>query len=212
MSAVFLDLDGTLVDSRPGILASLRHAFAAIGRDDLVESDLTWMIGPPFVESFAKIGLSDPGPALAAYRQHYRAGGMFDAKVYDGIIEAMDRLVLEGYRLYLATAKPHDYALDITAHFGLSQRLVAEFGPELDGTRNWKGDLLRHALEVTGERPEASTMVGDRHHDMAAAAEVGMTAIAVSWGYGRPEEWSTAQSIIDHPTALADALRHRVPT
>jgi len=76
-------------------------------------------------------------------------------------------LVLEGYRLYLATAKPHDYALDITAHFGLSQRMAAEFGPELDGTRNWKGDLLRHALEVTGERPEASTMVGDRHHDIA---------------------------------------------
>ncbi|MBT8416808.1 MAG: HAD hydrolase-like protein [Silicimonas sp.] len=210
MSAVFLDLDGTLVDSRPGILASLRHAFMTIGRTDLVETDLTWMIGPPFTESFEKIGLSDPEPPLAAYRDHYRSGGMFDATVYDGVTEAMDRLISEGCRLYLATAKPHDYALEITAHFGLASRMVAEFGPELDGTRNWKGDLLRHALELTGEDPARSVMVGDRLHDMAAAKEVGMASIAVSWGYGQPDEWATANSVIDHPSMLADALRQAI--
>ena len=182
MTAIFLDLDGTLVDSRPGILASLGHAFASIGRHDLVETDLTWMIGPPFVESFARIGLDDPDPALAAYRTHYKAEGMFDARVYDGIPDTLDSLRAAGYRLYLATAKPHDYARLITAHFGLAPKMIAEFGPELDGTNNWKGDLLRHALAVTGEDPARAVMVGDRHHDHAAAAEVGMASIAVSWG------------------------------
>ena len=43
MTAVFLDLDGTLMESHIGILSSLRHAFRTIGRDDLAASDLTWI-------------------------------------------------------------------------------------------------------------------------------------------------------------------------
>ncbi len=206
MTAVFLDLDGTLVDSQPGILTSLAHAFAAIDRHDLAEGDLTWMIGPPFVDSFRKIGLADPQPAIEAYRAHYQAQGMFDALVYGGIPDALDRLSEKGARLYLATAKPHAYAKKITAHFGLAPRMVAEFGPELDGTRNWKGDLLAHALELTGEDPARSVMVGDRHHDIAAAAEVGMASIAVRWGYGQPEEWEGARAILDHPDDLAASV------
>jgi phosphoglycolate phosphatase len=206
MNAVFLDLDGTLVDSRPGILASLSHAFSSIGREDLSSGDLTWMIGPPFVESFARIGLLEPEPALAAYRDHYRAEGMFNARVYDGIPAMLEMLTQNGFRLYLATAKPHAYAREITAHFGLAPRMSAEFGPELDGTRNWKGDLLRYALDITGEDASSSVMVGDRHHDMAAADEVGMASIAVSWGYGTADEWSTARGIINHPDELAGAI------
>lgn len=206
MKAVFLDLDGTLVDSRPGILGSLRHAFASVGRTDLLDHDLTWMIGPPFVDSFAKIGLEEPQAAIDAYRIHYGVSGMFHAKVYGGIPDALDALIARGSRLYVATAKPHEYARKITAHFGLASRMTAEFGPELDGTRNWKGDLLRHALDVTGEQAENSVMVGDRHHDMAAAAEVGMAAIAVRWGYGTPEEWDGAAAVIDAPFSLPDTI------
>lgn len=207
MTAVFLDLDGTLVDSRSGILSSLTHAFATIGREDLGLTDLTWMIGPPFIDSFTKIGLQDPEIAIEAYRVHYAASGMYDATVYDGIPAALDSLQEDGFRLYLATAKPHAYARQITAHFGLGPRMVAEFGPELDGTRNWKGDLLAHALELTGEDPARAVMVGDRHHDIAAAAEVGMASIAVRWGYGEPEEWQGSRSVIDRPDQLADAVR-----
>ena len=187
-------------------MSSLSHAFSSIGRGDLAQGDLDWMIGPPFVDSFKKLGLTDPEPAIIAYREHYRAKGMFDAAVYDGVPAMLESLQDQGFRLYLATAKPHAYAREITAHFGIAPRMTAEFGPELDGTRNWKGDLLRYALDITGESASTSIMVGDRHHDMAAASEVGMTAVAVSWGYGLPEEWAGAHSIIDHPAMLPDTI------
>jgi phosphoglycolate phosphatase len=206
MTAVFLDLDGTLMDSRAGIVSSLTHAFRATGHDHMLSDDLTWMIGPPFVDSFAKLGIANPDPILLAYRDHYQAEGMFDAAVYPGILDAMDNLLSDGHRLYLMTAKPHAYATKITAHFGLASKMTAQFGPELDGTRNWKGDLLAYALAQTGERKERAVMVGDRHHDMAAAAEVGMPAIAVRWGYGTPEDWHGAAVQLDHARELQDAV------
>lgn len=207
MTAVFLDLDGTIMDSQAGIISSLKHAFTAIDRPDLAETDLKWMIGPPFIDSFTKIGLSNPDDAIEAYRVHYQAEGMFDAAVYPAIPEALDQLVADGFRLYLATAKPHLYARKITAHFGIAPRMTMEFGPETDGTRNWKGDLLAYALEKTGEDPKRSVMVGDRHHDMAAAAEVGMPSIAVRWGYGHAEEWETAAQVIDGAADLPGAIK-----
>lgn len=207
MTAVFLDLDGTLMDSRPGIEAALRHAFQSIGRADLAAMDLTPLIGPPFKDSFPKHGITDISGALDAYREHYDAGAMYEARPYDGVIDALRQMYGQDMRLYLATAKPHVSARKITAHFGIADFMTHEFGPELDGTRDWKGDLLAHALEVTGEDPSRSVMVGDRHHDMAAAEEVGMPAIAVSWGYGHKGEWGTARKIIDQPSSLLQAVR-----
>lgn len=206
MTAVFLDLDGTLMDSRPGIVASLSHAFRETGNEHHAESDLTWMIGPPFVDSFAKMGIPKPEPILDAYRAHYQAEGMFDATVYPGVIVALTALRDQGHRLYLATAKPHAYATKITAHFGLAPFMKDEFGPELDGTRNWKGDLLAHALELTGETAAQSVMVGDRHHDMGAAKEVGMPSIAVRWGYGNADDWMDAATQIDDASELPKAV------
>ncbi len=206
MTAVFLDLDGTLMESHPGILSSLRHALESTGHRALAETDLAWMIGPSFDDSFRKMGLSDPEAVMAAYREHYLVGGMFDARVYDGVLAALDALRGSGGRLYLATAKPHVYARQITRHFGLAEYMEREFGPELDGTRNWKGDLLAHALAETGEDAAKAVMVGDREHDMAAAKEVGMKSVAVSWGYGNEEEWRDAGAVIDRPENLKSAI------
>lgn len=206
MRAVFLDLDGTLMDSKPGILSSLRHAFSAIDRHDLVQSDLQWMIGPPFVDSFEKLDIEDPEPALSAYRVHYQASGMFDARPYDGVFDTLRALQVAGHRLYLMTAKPHAYARKVTAHFGLAPYFKAEYGPELDGTRNWKGELLAHALKETGERPEASVMVGDRHHDIAAAVENKMPGIAAAWGYGSEDEWHGRAAVAEAPRSLPDVI------
>lgn len=205
---VFLDLDGTLTDSRPGITRSVIHALESLGMTAPDPDDLDWLIGPPLIDSFARLGTPDPQAALRIYRERYASVGLFENRVYDGIPEALAALGGR-YRLCLATAKPRVYATRITAHFGLDGYLAAEFGPELDGTRGDKGVLLAHALETLDVSADICVMIGDRHHDIDAANAVGMASVGVTWGFGGAGELNRAGALCDRPEALAatvDAL------
>ena len=206
MATVFLDLDGTLTDPAPGITASVNHALSALGHTPLPPAEMGWMIGPPLLDTFARLGVADPQAALGHYRARYAETGLFENRVYDGIPEALTALAQAGHRMVLMTAKPHIYARRITAHFGLARFMVAEYGPELDGTRNDKAELLAHAITELGTTGDA-VMVGDRTHDIAAGKANGCATLAVAWGYGTPEEHAAADRIVRHPDRLAAAVR-----
>jgi len=211
MATIFLDLDGTLTDPKPGVTRSIIHALRALGLTAPEPDSLDWVIGPPLVHSLAKLGAPDPDAALALYRERYATRGLYENSVYSGIIQVLESLTGAGHMLCLATAKPHVYARKITAHFGLSAYLSHEFGPELDGTRNNKADLLAHALTVVGVAAKDAVMVGDRHYDFDAAHANGMRAIGVSWGYGGTDELARADYICDTPGALAPLVASLFP-
>lgn len=211
MKTVFLDLDGTLTDPKPGITKSFIYALEKLGMPTPKPDDLEWVIGPALLDSFAQLQVDDPQVAVDFYRERYTDVGLFENRVYDGIPELMSRLKADGYNLCLATAKPHAYARKITAHFGLAQYLTHEFGPELDGTRNNKADLLAYALDLTGGRAESAIMIGDRHHDIDAARAVGMSSIGVTWGYGAVDELAQADEICQNPAALETVIKTLLP-
>lgn len=206
MGAVFWDLDGTLTDPKPGITGSVVKALQLMGHPAPSPDELEWVIGPALLWSFEKLGAPDPHAALEHYRVFYEdEGGMYDCTVFDGIPEALE--IIKAKRvMHIATAKPHAYARKITAHFGLAQHMTQEFGPELDGTRNDKGELLAYALKLTGHDPAKSVMIGDRHYDLNAARAVGMKFIAVSWGYGGSDDLSGADAHVKTPDELPGAV------
>lgn len=207
MAILFVDLDGTLTDPRAGIVTAFLAALDTVGHAPRPDPrDLGWIIGPSLIDSFTTLGVADPEAAQAAYRRAYTAGAMYDCRVYDAIPEALTALRVAGHVLYLATAKPHAYARKITAHFGLAGYFAQEFGPELDGTRNDKGELLAHALTRIGAPGDGCVMIGDRVHDIRAARAVGARALAVGWGYGDAGEWGQADALCARPADLPDAV------
>lgn len=205
MQTVFLDLDGTLTDPADGIVTSVLFALEKCGVSPPLGDSLTWVIGPPLIESFAKLGVPDPAQALSFYRERFSTKGLFENVPYPGVDQVLEDLGGR-YRLCLATAKPIVFAERITRHFGLNRHLFAQFGPDLDGTRNNKGELLAYALQRIGATSETSVMVGDRHHDIDAARAVGMRSIGVAWGYGTPDEHLRADAICDRLRDLPDVV------
>lgn len=109
---LLLDLDGTLVDPSPGILACCRHALAAFDVFPDEFEDLRWLIGPPIREAFGQLlkGRGDTKEAVRLYRERYAEWGLYQAAVYPGVIEALTRHVAMGTRLIVCTSKSRGFA------------------------------------------------------------------------------------------------------
>ena len=183
-SAVLLDLDGTLVDPRRGIVAAFRHAVAALGGEPPPAESLNWIIGPPMRVSFATVlgPGADVEKALRAYRAHYVDGeGMYDADVYAGVTDALATLARRR-RLFVCTSKPEPFARKVVAHFGLSRFIERVYGAGLDAALDDKADLLAHLLKSEALAPARCVMVGDRRFDVEAGARNRVATVGVLWG------------------------------
>lgn len=205
---VLLDLDGTLIDPKPGLIGSIQYALRQLGQPVPPAEDLLWMIGPPFRVSFPKLlGTCDRmQEAIAHYRRNYGNGAMYDAIVYPGIGDALDRLKACGCRLFVATSKPHHYANPILEHFGLAARFAAIHGAELDGSNDHKRDLIAHMMRAHAINAATAVMVGDRALDITAGAHHGLRTVGVTWGYGSLEELTKAgaTALCSLPSGLAE--------
>jgi phosphoglycolate phosphatase len=162
----------------------------SLGRPLPPDHDYGANIGPPIRAVLTSLCGDDEGlqaRALAAYRERFAEVGLFENRVYPGIEPMLKRLGAS-FRLYVCTSKPAVYATRIVEHFGLNPFFAGVYGCELDGTRGSKGELIRWLLERENIAPERALMIGDRSHDVLGAAENGVPAAAVLWGYGSEDE------------------------
>lgn len=170
------------------------------------ETDLRWIIGPSIRKSFAALlaGRGDPETAVRHYRERYSAWGLTAARAYDGVAEVLEARRARGDRLFLCTAKAAVFAERVVRHFGFNRLLDGVYGPGLDGTLEDKGDLIAYLLTRENLDPTDVCMVGDREHDVLAAARHGVPCVGVLWGYGTREELSRAgaRDLIDRPEEL----------
>lgn len=192
---ILFDLDGTLTDSRVGIIQSVRHALIVEGFDAPPEGELNWIVGPPLRASFKTlVGSDDQALAerlLARYRERFEPIGMFENLVYDGVHDMLATLS-QSAQLFLATSKPRVYAEKILKHFQLDQFFVGIFGAELDGSIDSKTDVIRALIDATHIHPNHAVMVGDREHDVMGAAANGIQTIGVTYGFGSEAELKEA--------------------
>ncbi len=205
--SVLLDLDGTIVHSEPGILASCRAALRVLGHhpDDL---DITNLVGPPLQEVLgevlARFGDDRVGEAVIAYRDHYGSLGYRETIVYPGLVGVLEQLVALNFRLYVATSKRRVFAQKILEHLGLSELFQAIHGSEPGGAFDRKAELIAHVLKQHSLRTDHSVMVGDRRHDVEGARANAIPTIGVLWGYGDRAELEAAgvAHIVSHPDEL----------
>jgi phosphoglycolate phosphatase len=185
--AVLLDLDGTLSESGPTIVAAVTRALEHLGRDPLDEPTLRSFIGPPLESSFASLPDFDDdlvAEAARVYRQYY---DLLGPPLYDGVLSMLERLRTAGLKVSLATSKPEPLALEIVTDKGLLHLFDAVCGAGHDSERTTKADVVAKALDRLGH-PRRPVMVGDRHHDVQGADAHGVPCIGALWGYGDADE------------------------
>lgn len=227
LRVVLLDLDGTLTQSHPGIIACVKKTFEEIGRPVPDEEELMRFIGPSITESFARNGIPEGDEmdrAVRVYRHYYSEVAIFDDpahpgnkvpgrlfnSVFDGIPEQLQRLHDDGFMLCVATCKPEPQAIPVCDYFGITQMVDGIYGASMDRSRIEKDQVIRYCFDAIGfdKSQDRAVMVGDRWTDMDGASNVGILSLGCRWGYAEPNELEEhhAAAIIDRVDQLHDAV------
>lgn len=194
IDTILFDLDGTLTDSKKGIVNSILYALDKLGIQENRVNELDAFIGPPLIDSFvARYHLSDmlADKAVSFYRDYFSAKGLFENELYFGVPDLLETLYARKYKLFVATSKPTVFATQILKHFNLDRYFEEIVGSNLDHTRTDKTEIISYILSLHGLQPNNSVMVGDRKHDLIGAKNNAVKSIAVTYGYGSLQELSS---------------------
>ena len=201
--AILFDLDGTLVDTIPLILASMRHTFE--GRER-APTDAAWLaeIGKPLPGMIAPYadGDADVQALIARYRTHQKAEHDNLIRPYEGATDVVRALHARGHRLAVVTSKAvpiAQLALDWAAMTPYFDVVVG-----LESTAMHKPDPAPVHFALAALQADASRawMVGDSPFDLAAGRAAGTRTCAALWG---PFDQATLAA--ERPDAMASSMR-----
>lgn len=197
---IFIDLDGTIIDSHKGIYYSIDYSLEKANLPALDLGTKRKFIGPALSESYAKYNNASGqllDNLLKYYRQAYTESGVYMNTIYPGIETMLKSLKEKGKKLFVATAKPEEFAKVIIDDLKIAHYFDDICGGTMDETRVEKADVLKYALEKNNiTDKQTCVMIGDRKHDIIGAKAVGMESIGVLHGFGSKEEFKEAGATI----------------
>jgi phosphoglycolate phosphatase len=189
-TAVF-DLDGTLADTAPDLVATLNVILAGEGLPSLGFAEARRMIGHGARVMIAR-GLEaagrDAGPErldemYRLFLAHYADNLCVETRLFPGAVEALDALEAQGFRLAVCTNKIETHSRKLLQALGIGHRFSAVCGRDTFPFVKPDPRHLTLTIRAAGGAPEDAVMVGDARPDIAAAQAAGVAAIAVTFGY-----------------------------
>lgn len=206
MAAIVFDLDGTLVDSAPDLLAAANRVLAAEGASPLDLPTLTQFIGngvPKLVERFSRArGLApdDHARLVECFLDFYAEEPAERTRPYPGVVEALDQLATAGHRLGICTNKPEGPAREILAQLGLAGHFGTVVGGDtLPVKKPDPAPLHRSLADLDAAQ---AIYVGDSETDALTASAAGMPFLLFTLGYRK-----SAVEQIAHDHAFDDFAR-----
>jgi phosphoglycolate phosphatase len=211
VGAVLFDLDGTLVDSYPGIASAYRQVLDQLDLGEMDDASIRSLIGPSIqvvLEDHFGLAGTRLRDGIRVFRDHYGAEGLLRFRKYDGIDAMLVQLQKAGLDLYIATSKLSSMAVDIVTHAGWGGVFTFVGGADAGGVRYRKKDIIEWTLEQMANGPPPVAMIGDRGVDILGGRDLGLAGIGVAWGYGSAQELTDAGAVLvaEIPEQLLPAL------
>jgi phosphoglycolate phosphatase len=216
---VVFDLDGTLVDTAPDLIATLNALFEREGIDPVPFLQARQFIGGG-ARKLIERGLAANGRALttaeadrlyAVYVSSYEARIAELSRPFPGVERALDALAARGFRLAVCTNKLERLSVKLLDALDLSRRFAAICGQDTFGVQKPDPRILTATIEAAGGRSCSALLVGDSATDIATARAANMPVIAVDFGYTEtPVARHRPDRVISHydelPAAVMDVI------
>ena len=207
---VLFDLDGTLIDSGEGITEGVRYAVEKFNKPPLDLKTRQSFIGPSLREMFKLHCLVNDEEAeemLRLYREYYGVEGLYKCAPYDGIEDVLKYLRGIGCSIYVATAKPTEYAEKMLKKWNLFGYFKKVIGASFDKSKTEKKDIIADAMAFEGTNE--AIMIGDTAFDIEGAKENSIESIGVTYGYGDWQKLKNSEPdhIVNSVSELFDILK-----
>jgi phosphoglycolate phosphatase len=185
---LLLDLDGTLVDSAPDIVAAVNRMGKARGFAPFDRAEITPMVGDGTRSLLQKVFAARNTPfdpaVEAPYVLDYTAHSTVETKTFPDVIETLRRFADAGWKMAVCTNKPVAPTHAVLAAMGVTPFLSAIGGGDSFAVRKPDPGHVMGTLELAGGRADAAVMVGDHHNDVLSASGAHIPCIFAAWGYG----------------------------
>lgn len=218
--AVVFDLDGTLADTAPDLIATLNVVLAREGLPGIAYEEARDLIGAgarALIERGLGLSEAEVSPArldrlFADFLAHYGDHICDRTRLFPGVLEALDGLAARGYRLAVCTNKMEAHSILLIEKLGISDRFAAICGRD---TFPWFKPDPRHltmTVERAGGDPTRCILVGDSRTDVDTGRAAGAGTIGVPFGYTDvPMAKLAPDRLVDHYDRLIEAVEELLP-
>lgn len=204
---LIFDFDGTINDTSEGIYHTFKKVLDILGVD-YTGVDFSRHIGPPLDFSYTELcGKQLCAKGIELHTKVFAEDNAVEmSRLYDGIVETLQRLKAAGYKLSIASSKYQPHAISSIKRFGLENLFDCVYGQ--NEKRGFKSEVLLQLIEDNGWEKDKCLMIGDTCYDVVGAHENGIDAMAVTYGFGKTEELQNShpQLTAHSPREIADIL------
>ena len=206
---IVFDLDGTLIDTSPGIFNSVRHAEKEMGFTPISNEQLRMFVGPPPIEMYMKMyGVESviAAEATKKHREYGRTKAIFEAVVYPGIEDVLKYLKHKNYKLAVATLKSQKIAEMVLENYGLHVYfdVIVGMDEKESFTKCMTIQIAKEKLNIEGN----VLMIGDSEYDYIGANEAGVDFLGVLYGFGFDNKIQYPFPVIENVLHI-NTLEHR---
>lgn len=200
---IIFDFDGTLVDSRPGVVNAFKKVAEELTSKKLKGKEVTQLIGKPLAQTIS-ILLDTADEILiqkgcALFKKYYAREGVYQNIVYPGIKEMIKSFKNRSLDLFVVSNKIELFMNKILEQHNLKEYFIAAMGTDGTDWQSKKADYVKYLVSRYKLKRKETALVGDTENDVVAARQNSIYSIGITWGYG---------SKIDLITAKANAICH----
>ena len=200
--AVVFDLDGTLLDSYPGIREALNPVLVRFGKQPVTIDQTRFMVGEGLPRLIEKaVGPEAVEEGVRLFRERYRETALTGSTLIHEAEEVMVELGRRGIPMSIASNKPAQFSRQILGSLGIAGRFVFVGGPDMGFVPKPDPAMALAALAAMGSTAEETLFVGDMPIDIETARAVGMPVVVLASGSATREELASAA-----PDLLLDRL------
>ena len=208
VKSILFDLDGTLVNSSPGIKAAFNYAFEKLQLPSQTDKQLSTFIGPPLEVTFGNYfdQTDDINHAIKTFRDYYGTKGIHQVSLYEGISDVLEELNHLNYSLFVTTSKHQPMARQMLTDLGIISYFEKVYGSTPQHFH--KADVIKACLTEQKIQAHEAVIVGDTKFDMIGGKKTGVRRLGVTWGFGSLESLKEhgAECICYQPEDLKKAL------